>query len=481
MKTKSAAPLPKNVNTENKWPRTGFNGSAKHPYLLTQNVLVKQVEKGEIDTVLFVFPDMQGRWMGKRVTAPYFLSDAVKNGVHACAYLLACDMDMTPVPGYKLTSWEKGYGDFHLVPDWNTVRLLPWMPKTALVICDIYNEDATPTEVAPRWVLKRQIEKVRKLGMLAKTASELELYLFKDSFESAREKNYHNLAPLGYYIEDYHILQGTKEEFIIKEIRTMLERAGVPVEFSKGEWGYGQHEINLRYSEALEMADRHTVYKHGAKEIALGKGHAVTFMAKYDAKQAGSSFHLHSSLWDPKGQRNLFSDKGKPSQLFRWYLGGQLALAREFAYFFAPYANSYKRYQSGSFAPTKIAWGHDNRTCGFRIIGQGASLRVENRLPGADANPYLAFAATIAAGLYGIENKIEPPHEQHGNAYEAHNIPEAPKSLAQAAQLFNESKIAREALGKEVFEHYAHAAKLEEAAFQQVVTCWERERHFERS
>ncbi|MGH7378599.1 MAG: glutamine synthetase family protein, partial [Candidatus Methylomirabilales bacterium] len=286
----------------------------------------------------------------------------------------------------------------------------------------------------------------------------------------------------GYYLEDYHILQTTKEEFLIREVRNGMEGAGIPVEFSKGEWGCGQEEINLRYADALEMADRHAIYKNGVKEIAWQKGVAVTFMAKYDMRHAGSSFHLHSSLWDKPGKKNLFAEKGKHpgSDLFRHFLAGQIALAREFSIFYAPYVNSYKRYQAGSFAPTRLAWGWDNRTCGFRVVGEGKSLRVENRIPGADANPYLAFAATIAAGLHGIAGKLEPPPMFEGSAYGDATVPRIPTTLREAIGELERSAAAREAFGDKVAAHYLHTARLELEAQDKVVTCWELWRNFER-
>jgi glutamine synthetase len=313
-------------------------------------------------------------------------------------------------------------------------------------------------------------------------ASELELYLFKESFAEARAKRFHDLTPVSQYLEDYHILQTTKEEGLVRAIRNGMEGAGVPVEFSKGEWGCGQEEINLRYAEALEMADRHTLYKHGVKEIAHAQGVSVTFMAKYDMAAAGSSFHLHSSLWDPAGKRALFPEKGKRygSALFGHWLAGQLAMARELAYFYAPYVNSYKRYQAGSFAPTRIVAGWDNRTCGFRLCGEGSGFRVENRIPGADANPYLAFAATIAAGLHGIAKKLKAPPIYEGNAYEDASLPQVPKTLREAIDELARSRVAREAFGAEVVEHYLHTARLEQQALDQVVTCWELGRNFER-
>ncbi|MEK7382298.1 MAG: glutamine synthetase family protein, partial [Elusimicrobiota bacterium] len=373
--------------------------------------LLAQIKRGTFHTIILAFPDMQGRWMGKRMTARHFAQTAAEHGTHACAYLLTVDMEMDPVPGYELTSWTKGYQDFSMVPDYGTWRALPWQPGTALVICDVFNGEHHPVKVAPRQVLKDQVLRAWEFGYTLKMATELEFYLFRETYESASKKNWIGLEPHGAYIEDYHILQGTRVEHVVGEIRNQMEAAGVPVECSKGEWGPGQHEINLEYSTPVEMADRHTIYKHGAKEIAMQKGCALTFMAKFDAKLAGSSCHIHASLWDRVGKKPAFFEGGKPSQKFRWFLGGMMSLAREFSFFYAPTTNSYKRYQAATFAPTRIAWAKDNRTCGLRVVGEADSLRIENRIPGADANPYLALAATIAAGLHGIENKIEPPAE----------------------------------------------------------------------
>ncbi len=441
--------------------------------------LRRLIRAGEIHTVVLVFPDMQGRWMGKRTTARHFVETVDKHGSHACAYLLTVDMEMDPVPGYELTSWSKGYQDFLMAPDFSTMRRLSWTPGTAQVICDLLDEERRPIAVAPRQILKAQIAAAAAKGYSLKMASELEFYIFRETYESAQRKAFHNLEHFGSYIEDYHILQGAKEEFLVGEIRNQMEASGIPVETSKGEWGPGQHEINLSYADPIEMADRHTIYKHGAKEIAMAKGTSLTFMAKYDSKIAGSSCHVHASLWDKAGSKPLFWEGGKPSKLFRWFLGGQMALARELGFFFAPSVNSYKRYQAGTFAPTRIAWARDNRTCGFRVVGEGGSFRIENRLPGADANPYLAFAATIGAGLYGIARRIEPPAEIRGNAYEAEVEP-VPKTLYEAIELLEKSGAAREILGEAVFAHYLHTAKTEQAAFDRAVTCWERERNFER-
>ncbi len=443
------------------------------------DALLSSIRSGETHTVIMVFPDMQGRWMGKRVTGRYFAESAAAHGTHACAYLLTADMEMDPVPGFELTSWEKGYQDFHLVPDFSTVRRPAWSPGSALVVCDVQGADHRPIAVAPRSILRGQVERAAAKGFSVKLASELEFFLFRETYESAQKRGWHGLELFGSFIEDYHILQGAKEEFVIGEIRNLMEKTGIPVETSKGEWGPGQHEINLGYGDAVETADRHTVYKHGAKEIAMAKGVSLTFMAKYDAKLAGSSCHIHASLWDKAGRRPLFWEGGKPSKLFRHFLAGQMALARELSLFFAPTINSYKRYQAATFAPTRIAWARDNRTCGFRIVGEGASCRVENRIPGADANAYLAFAATIAAGLYGIEKRLEPPAELVGNAYEAKATP-VPGTLAEAIALLDKSKAAKEAFGEDVVRHYLRAARAEQAAYDRAVTCWERERYFER-
>ncbi|MEX2224257.1 MAG: glutamine synthetase family protein [Candidatus Rokuibacteriota bacterium] len=441
------------------------------------------IRKGLVDTVLTVFADGPGRLMGKRVVGRYFLDHVLHEGVHACIYLFTVDMEMEPLPGFKLASWERGYGDMKLHPDLTTWRLLPWLPKTALVFCDVYTEEGEPIEEAPRWVLRRQLERATKAGYRVKTASELELYLFKESFDEARAKRYHGLTPVSSYREDYHILQTSREEPLVRAIRNGMEAARVPVEFSKGEWGRGQEEINLRYADALEMADRHVLYKHGVKEIAWQQGCSVTFMAKYDMGAAGSSFHLHSSVWDAAARRNLFAAKDGGRQgtpLFQQWLAGQMALAREFAYFYAPTVNAYKRYQAGSFAPTRIAWGWDNRTCGFRICGEGGGFRVENRIPGADANPYLAFAAPIAAGLRGGENKLTPPAMLDGNAYDSTRLPQVPKTLRDGLAELEKSKAAREAFGPKVVEHYLQHGRLEQQNYDQSVTDWELIRHFER-
>jgi glutamine synthetase len=449
---------------------------------LDLDTLKRLVKSGEIDTVLVCMVDMQGRLIGKRYTGHFFLESGVKAS-HNCNYLLTVDMEMEPVPGYKAASWELGYGDFVLKPDLNTLRRVPWLPGTALVISDVYDHHGHEVPHSPRQVLRRQLERARKLGYRVMMAGELELYVFDESFESAHAKDYKNLKPSGWYIEDYHMLQTSKEEPLIRAIRNHMDAAGVPVEVSKGEWGPGQEEINLKYAEALEMADRIAIYKNGAKEIAYQQGKAITFMAKFDYGLAGNSFHLHSSLWDVKSGKALFYDKNGPdhmSKLFHQFLAGQLNCAREATYFFAPYINSYKRFQAGTFAPTKAVWSFDNRTTGFRIVGENSALRSECRIPGADVNPYLAFAAALASGLHGIENKMELEPQFKGNAYEAKRIREVPKTLREALALLDKSKAMRAAFGDDVIDHYIHAGNWEQFEYDRRVTDWERTRMFER-
>ncbi len=450
---------------------------------LTIGELTRLIKAEEIDTVLVCMVDMQGRLIGKRVTGHFFLESAV-NESHGCDYLLAVDMDMEPVPGYKAASWEKGYGDFNMKADLATLRRVPWLEGTALVLCDVLDHHGHPVPHSPRAILRKQIARAREKGFVVKTAAELEFFAFDETYDSAREKHYRDLKTSGAYMEDYHILQTTKEEPLIRAIRNGMDGAGVPVEASKGEWGAGQEEINLKYAEALEMADRAVIYRNGAKEIAYLRGKAITFMAKYDYNAAGSSFHLHSSLWDAKTDKALFSDKKGPdgmSKLMRRYLAGQLATAREMTYFYAPNINSYKRFQAGTFAPTKAIWAVDNRTSGFRLCGEGSSIRVECRIPGADANPYLAFAATIAAGLHGIEKKLDLEPKFVGNAYAAKGIREIPKTLREALALLDKSKVLRAAMGDDVIDHYLHAGNWEQFEYDRRVTDWERLRGFEQT
>jgi glutamine synthetase len=457
---------------------------------LSEAELRELAARGEIDTVLTVFPDLYGRLVGKRISARYFCDDVLPHGMHACDYLLACDMEMDPVPGYRFASWAGGYGDVHCVADLNTLRRATWLDRTALVLCDVYDEDTDAlVTVAPRTLLKRQMDRAGAAGVRPMGASELEFFVLRETYESAQRKGFDNLEPFGWYIEDYHVLQGTKEEGLIGAIRRHLDHSGVPVEFSKGEWGPGQHEINIRYGDLLEMADRHVIYKQIAKEVALQQGLAVTFMAKLDERYAGSSMHVHSSLWSVDAPRPLFASAASPAngdltnlpEQFRWWLGGLMRHARACTLLFAPTVNSYKRFRAGSFAPTGIAWSYDNRTAGFRVVGRGPSLRVECRIPGADANPYLVFAATVAAGLDGLANHIEPPAMFRGDVYAAQDVPRVPATLGEAIAEFEASALFRTAFGAEVVEHLVHFARTEQRKFDEVVTTWERRRFLERA
>ncbi len=453
---------------------------------LTLEALSRRVADGETDTVLTVFPDMYGRLVGKRITGDFFLSEIAGGGMHCCDYLLACDMEMDPVAGYRFASWEQGYGDVHAVPDLATLRVAAWLERTAIVLCDVLSErDDSPVAIAPRNILKRQLERAGETGLTAKAGSELEFFLLRESYEAAREKSFENLEPFGWYIEDYHALQGTREEPIVGAIRRAMDASGVPVEFSKGEWGPGQHEINLRYAGMLEMADRHVVYKQAAKDIAIEAGHALTFMAKMDERLAGNSLHVHTSLWDAAGEQPLFAGDGEKSgdgfpKLFRHYLAGLLAHARELTLWFAPNVNSYKRFVAGSFAPTTIAWAVDNRTAGFRVVGHGPSLRVECRIPGADANPYLVMAGMLAAGLDGIDRRLELAPAVEGDAYRHGELERVPGTLDEALAVFRESEFLTAAFGAEVVEHYARFAEIELEKFRAAVTGWERRRFLER-
>ncbi len=452
--------------------------------MLTFKELQAAADKGEIDTVIIAFPDMQGRLIGKRMQVEYFLSTAHEE-THGCDYLLANDIDMEPVPGYAAANWEKGYGDFVMKSDMATLRRLPWLPGTALVIADIVDHHHhADVPHSPRAILKKQIARLKAEKMSAFFASELEFYLFDETYDSAADKRYHDLKTAGRYIEDYHILQTTKEETVMRAIRNGLHDAGIPVENSKGEWGPGQEEINVRYADALSMADRHVILKNGIKEIALLNGKAVTFMAKWRYDLAGSSSHIHNSLWDLAGKTPLFADEKAEhgmSDLMRHYIAGQLAHAREITWFLAPYINSYKRFQAGTFAPTKAIWSVDNRTAGFRLCGPHTkSLRIECRIGGSDLNPYLAFAALIAAGLAGIEEKLELEAPYVGDAYLGKRLREVPKTLREATTLMAKSKMLRAAFGDDVIDHYVHTAEWEQYEYDRRVTDWELMRGFER-
>jgi glutamine synthetase len=451
------------------------------PRRLGVDELVARIADGTVDTVVVAFADLQGRLVGKRVTGHFFLDHVLADGIEACDYLLAVDVDMTPVPGYEFASWARGYGDVVCRPDLGTLRPVPWLDATALVLCDLVDEFGEPVEVAPRRILQRQVERAAALGYSVMCGSELEFFLFRDSYEEAEARHFADLQYHAAVVQDYHVLQTTRDEYLIRQIRNGMDAAGVTVEFSKGEAGRGQHEINLRYADALEMADRHTIYKNGAKEIAALNGRSLTFMAKYAMDESGSSCHVHSSVWDAAGTTSLmWSDESSDhlSPVFRGWLGGLLAHARELTWCFAPTVNSYKRYQPGSWAPTAIAWGTDNRTCGFRIVGRGQGSRIECRIPGADANPYLAFAATIAAGLDGIERGLEPPARFDGDAYSAADLPRIPTDIVEATDAFEASELARDAFGPAVQAHLLNTARQEWAAFGNVVTDWERRRGF---
>jgi glutamine synthetase len=443
--------------------------------VLTLAELDQAVGDGSIDTVVVAFTDMQGRLMGKRLHGEFFLEGQIaEHGIEGCNYLLALDMEMDPVPGYGIASWEQGYGDFALAPDMSTLRRIPWLEGTALVLCDVLWHDGSPVNPSPRQVLKRQVERAAGLGYTAMFGSELEFYLLKETFEEAHAKHYRDLTPSVPYILDYHVLATTYDEPLIRQIRNGMQGAGIPVETSKGEAWPGQQEINFRFADAVTMADNHVIYKNGAKEIAHLNGCSITFMAKPDHTWIGNSCHIHSSLW--RDGESAFAGE---SDVFKQYLAGQIGCLRELAVFLAPTINSYKRYAAGSWAPTTLAWGHDNRTCGFRIVGHGQALRAETRIPGGDVNPYLGFAALLAAGLYGIENELELPPALEGNAYES-DADRFPHSLREAIDALENGEMARAALGNDVVEHYLNYARTEQRLFDEVVTCYERERMFER-
>ncbi|HYX85563.1 MAG TPA: glutamine synthetase family protein [Gaiellales bacterium] len=445
---------------------------------LTLDELRADVERGDIDTVLLVMTDMQGRLMGKRLHAPFFCDEVAGHGAEGCYYLLTVDVDMQPVQGFEMASWETGYGDFVFRPDMATLRRIPWLERTALVVCDLEWQDGAPVAPSPRQVLRRQLDRLAERGYTASVGSELEFFLFRETYDSARAKRYHDLTPANPYNVDYSILGTTMVEDVIRPIRLGMAGAGIRVENSKGECNFGQHEVNFRFADALTMADNHAIYKNGAKEIAHRNGYALSFMAKYDERE-GNSCHIHCSLWED-GRPGFADGDGHPTELFRRFLAGQLAATRELTLLFAPNVNSYKRYAWGSFAPTTLVWGVDNRTCAFRAVGHGPSLRMESRLAGADANPYIAFAAIIAAGLHGIDAGLELEDAYPGNAYDAAGRPRVPSSLGEAIALLEGSTLAREAFGDQVVDHYLHYARTERRAFEAAVTDWERFRSFER-
>ena len=436
------------------------------------------VERGEIDTVIVAFTDMQGRLLGKRLQADFFLEEAgAGHPMEGCNYLLALEMDMDPVPGYEIASWEQGYGDFGVRPDLPTLRRIPWLEATALVLGDVQWHDGSPVEPSPRQVLRAQVERAQALGLTPMVGSELEFFLLRETYEEAWAQRYDDLTPSVPYILDYHILASTFDEPVLRQIRNGMQAAGMRVETSKGEAWPGQHEINFRFTDALAMADNHVIYKNGAKEIAHLNGCSITFMAKPFESWIGSSCHIHASLW--QNGRNAFARGERETPLFRRFLAGQIACAKELAVFFAPTINSYKRYAPGTWAPTTLAWGHDNRTCGFRIVGHGQSLRVETRIPGGDVNPYLAFAAIIAAGLHGVEAELRLPRPLEGNAYDS-DADRFPSSMREAIRALEEGTVARAAFGDQVVDHYLTYARTEQALYDKTVTDWERKRYFER-
>ncbi|MFE9254981.1 glutamine synthetase family protein [Streptomyces sp. NPDC006879] len=443
------------------------------------------VASGEIDTVVLAFPDMQGRLQGKRFAARFFLDDVLNHGTEGCNYLLAVDTDMNTVDGYEMSSWESGYGDFAMHPDLETLRRVPWNEGTAMVMADLAWHDGTPVVAAPRQILRRQLERLAELGYTAQVGTELEFIVFKDTYEQAWSSGYRDLTPANQYNIDYSVLGTGRIEPLLRRIRNEMGAAGLTVESAKGECNLGQHEIAFRYDEALVTCDQHSVYKTGAKEIAAQEGMSLTFMAKFNERE-GNSCHIHLSLAEADG-RNVMaaagpgdgSITGDMSPVMKHFLAGQLAALRDFSLLYAPNINSYKRFRPGSFAPTAVAWGKDNRTCALRIVGHGRSMRFENRLPGGDVNPYLAVAGLVAAGLYGIENRLELPEPCPGNAY-AGDYAHVPTTLHEAAELWENSPIAKAAFGPEVVAHYRNMARVELDAYDSAVTDWELRRSFER-
>ena len=444
------------------------------------------VRDGRVDTLIVALTDMQGRLMGKRVQAQAFLEGVIDHGAHFCTYLLGTDMEMNTPDGFALMNWETGYGDWVADPVWSTMRVIPWLERTALVLSDTVDGDTqAEIPISPRTILKRQVAAAAEMGFTIKAGSEFEYYLLKDTYDAVAENGFAVPKRFGYYNEDYHILQATKAEPLHRQLRNLMTAARIPIEFSKGEAAPGQHEVNIRYDHVLESADRSVIFKHGAKEIAYLSGYGLTFMAKPDHTWTGSSGHLHMSVWDPEGETGLMYDPaGQPygmSETMRWFLGGMMKLARELAIFFAPNVNSYKRFAVASWAPVNVVWGRDNRTTGFRVVGHGPALHVECRFPGGDMNAYLTYAAFIGAGLWGIRNHVEPPAEYLGNGYVAKDCDRMPRALWEAIGELERSGPAREIFGEDVVAHYLNAAKVEQHAYDAVVHNWDRERYLERS
>jgi glutamine synthetase len=452
----------------------------QRPPALSVTELKKLVDAGDIDTVIIAFTDMQGRLVGKRMTARLFVEDAMEHGAECCNYLLAVDVENNTVPGYEFSSWDKGYNDMAMIPDMSTLRIVPWIPHTALVMADLQTTDHEPVALAPRSILTKQIERLAEHDLVPFVGTELEFIVFDDSFREAWAKGYDNLRPSTDYNVDYDLLASNRVEPLLHDIRVSMDAAGMYCEGVKGECNLGQQEIAFRYDTALITCDNHSIYKSGAKMIADKHGKALTFMAKFNERE-GNSCHIHISFRDSKGNA-VFADKSADrgmSDMFRHFLAGQIALMREFTLLFAPNINSYKRYADGSFAPTAIAWGADNRTLSLRVVGHGHGMRVEHRVPGGDVNQYLAVAGLIAAGMYGIENKLELEEMTLGNGYEA-DKPHVPTSLREAAELFDKSEHARRIFGDDVVNHLVNAARIEMRAFDSAITDWERVRGFER-
>ncbi len=446
-------------------------------------MLTAGITDGTIETVVLAFPDMHGRPVGKRVTPHFFLEHVAEHGIEVCDYLLAVDVDMNPLPGYHFANWDLGYGDMVAVPDFATARLVPWLPGSALVICDLTDDAGQPISVSPRQILREQVARANERGFNVQSATELEFFLFRDTYEEAQQRWWKGLTPHCSTIEDYQLLQTSREEYILSRIRHEMCAADIPVEFSKGEAGRGQHEVNVTYTDALQTADRHLVFKNGIKEIAAQEGRAATFMAKWTMDDVGSSCHVHNSLWDKTSNAPLMADPSHPSGLStvgRQFLAGQLHAARQLAWLAAPTVNSYRRYVPGSWAPTAVVWGEDNRTCGFRVVGHGAGRRIETRVPGADVNPYLVVAACIAAGLYGIDHELELPDPYPRNAYEATDVTRIPSTLVEAVDELRHSEVAFEAFGPDVHHHLLNTAQQEWEASNRHVTDWELARYFER-
>jgi glutamine synthetase len=447
---------------------------------LTLESLRKRIENGEIDTVVLAFTDMQGRLQGKRLHGQYFLDVVVEHGTEGCNYLLAVDIDMNTVDGYAISSWERGYGDMEFVPDWDTIRLLPHLPATALVQCDLVWLDHSPVVESPRSILKAQLDAIAERDLVALAGTELEFIAFNTAYEDASRMKYRGLEPVNQYNVDYSILGTTRAEPLLRDIRNTMYAAGLDVEGAKGECNFGQHEIGFLYADALVTADNHSVYKTVAKEIAAQRGQSITFMAKYNERE-GSSCHIHLSLRGKNGDVVFWDGDGggRRSAMYDSFVAGVLATMHDFTLLYAPNVNSYKRFADGSFAPTAVAWGEDNRTCAVRLVGHGPSARMENRVPGGDVNPYLALAAMLAGGRYGIDQGLELEPELRGNAYHS-DKPHVPHTLREARDAWTSSELARTSFGDEVVDHYTNMADVELKAFEAAVTDWELQRSFER-